>query len=102
VLLLAKSFSEISSTFVNLATNPTDFLMAMTSSFKSYCLQKANKINHVKNEHTLEFFLGYQDDTFTTSCFLSSLEEKRETGNLPKIILDKAVATKGEGGLVRK
>ncbi len=59
VLLLAKSFSKFSSIFVNLATDPTDILMAMTSSFKSYCLQKASKINSVKNKQTLEFFSEY-------------------------------------------
>ncbi len=52
VLLLAKSFSKISSIFLNLATNPTDILMAVTSLSKSYCLQKASKINGVKNEQT--------------------------------------------------
>ena len=42
--------------------------------------------------------MEYQDDTFTTSHFLSSLEEKRETGNPPIIIPEKAVVTQGEGG----
>ncbi len=42
--------------------------------------------------------MEYQEDTFTTSRFLSSLEEKRETGNPPIIISEKAIVTQGEGG----
>jgi hypothetical protein len=110
VLLLAKYFSNISTTIVDLATTPTTAayifieklklnnknhtgtgaLTAMTSLFKSYCQQKANKINGLKNKCTLELLSEYEDNTFTTDHFLSSsFQEKWETGN---------VRTEGDGG----
>lgn len=105
VILLVKSFRQISSLFIKLATNPTILSVKfknhniengtqtamMTTSFKSFSQEKANEVNAVKNDHTLEFFLEYNEDTFSVNHFLSSLEEKRK-------IVDVAVATLGEGG----
>jgi hypothetical protein len=76
VLLLAKSFSKFSSIFVNLATNPTDILMAMTSLFKSYCLQKASEINGVKNKQTLELFWSIKRTPLQQVVFYPALKKR--------------------------
>jgi hypothetical protein len=73
--------------------------MAMTSLFKSYCQQKANKIDGVKNKHTLELLSEYEDNTFTTNHSLSnSFQKTWDMGNMPTIILDKPIRTQGDGG----
>ena len=120
VLLLAKTLFQTSSTFVRLASDPTAMsalsiffekqkfknrieigaLTAMTSSFKSYCQQNAYEINGVKNEHTLEFFMEYENHIITTHRFLCRIQVFREKGKLRtnSIIHDVALVNKGEGG----
>jgi len=103
MLLLAKSLFETSRTFVCLATNPNALsamssfydtqkfkkrneicaLMAMTSSFENYCQQKAKEIICVKKEHSLEYFMEYENHIITTNRFLSSLQGMMDQGKLP-------------------
>ena len=57
--------------------------MAMTSSFENYCQQKAKEIICVKKEHSLEYFMEYENHIITTNRFLSSLQGMMDQGKLP-------------------
>ena len=84
VLSLVKSLFNISSFLIGLTTEPSflqKHLQGLPSSFKEYCQQKS-KENIAEGGHALEYFLDYQDDTFTLSKFLSSCKLKKKRANV--------------------
>ena len=75
--------------YKSLKFDPIRFILTsrvITLSFKVYCQRKLKEENIPNTVHSLEYFLDYQDDTFTLNSFLSCLEMRKKVNMFPQSI----------------